>query len=336
MRFALTGATGLLGANLAALLREAGHKVVCTHRATSRVDHLGHLDVTWAEATLADTDALTRAFDGADGVFHCAAAVTIRRSATPEMVAANVDGTRNVMAAVQSAGAGRLVHCSSVVAVGISDNGQPCDETQDWNMPAHGLDDGYATTKRQAELFVVEATRQGLDAVVINPGYIFGPMDVRPSSGQMILDVVRRTIPGYTRGRNNYVDARDVARGMLLAHEKGRVGERYILGGDNLLYKDAFERIATVAGTKPPSMAIPHPIARVSGLFGDIQQKLTGREPSLNSNTVVWAYVEGFQFSSDKARTELGYTTGPLEDAIASALSWFRSQNTVGPLPNFP
>jgi dihydroflavonol-4-reductase len=329
MKLAITGATGLLGANLAVALLQRGHEVRCTRRRSSRAEHLQDLDIEWVDADLGDVEKLARAFTGVDAVFHCAAMVGIMKKPTPEMVNTNVKGTENVIAAIRQAGAGRLVHCSSTVTVGISDDGQPLDESATWNMDRFGLADGYAVTKRAAEERVMDAVEQGLDAVVVNPGYMFGPNDQHQSSGRMIVDVVRGRVPGYSLGKNSFVGAVDVVKGMIAALEKGAPGQRYILAGHNMTYKDALALIAEVAGVRPPRIRMPRALGMVAGMLGDVRWRLTGKEPVLNSNTVRWAYCEGYVFSSARARSELGYEVRPLRESIAAALDWFRRHDVL-------
>jgi len=322
----ITGASGLLGANLAEILLREGHRVRATRRATTRVDHVSDLAIEWVEGDLSSPDALIRAFRGADVVFHCAAAVGVRKGVSKEMHAANVVGTRHVVDAVRTAKVPRMVHTSSVVAIGLSDDGVPCTEETRWNFAERDLDDGYAITKRQGEE-LVRGSRD-VDAVVVNPTYMFGPRDARPSSGALIVDIARRKVPGWTPGFNNFADVRDVARGMLAAWRKGRRGERYILGGRNLRYVDVMRTIAEVAGVRPPRFGMPRALARIAGLAGDLAERL-GRDPLITSTTVRYAYTEGFQFSSDRAVRELGYSMSPIEPAIADALAWFRAQGML-------
>ncbi len=328
MKTAITGASGLLGANLAVHLLAQGHGVRATRRGSTNAEHLEGIAIEWADAGLGDVEKLTDAFRGADVVFHCAAQVGVTRRASPDMVAANVDGTRNVIAAVKRAGAGRLVHCSTVATVGLSDDDTPCTEATEYNIDARGMADGYGTTKREAEQIVGDAAREGLDAVIANPCFMFGPYDAKPSSGKMIVDVVRGKVPGVTPGKNNFVDVRDVARGMLLVAEKGRRGERYILGGENMTYADVMQRMARIAGTKPPRWNIPRPLSAPAGWFGDMVEAFGG-EPLITSVTLGFAYCPHFIFSSDKARRELGYTTGPVDDGIRDAIAWFRAQGML-------
>ena len=249
---------------------------------------------------------MTRAFAGCDAVVHCAAAVTVVRTVTPAMTAANVTGTANVIEAAIAAGVKRLVHTSSVVAVGLSTDGRPCDETATWNFDREGLVDAYAITKRQAE-DVVDAARERIDAVIVNPAYMLGPRDARPSSGKLIVDVVRRRVPGWTPGYNNFVDVRDVARGIIGAWQRGRRGERYILAGHDMTYRDLME--IDREGRRRQAAAVPRALRsrRVrSARSGDLVEKL-GKEPLLNSTQVRYAYTDKFRFKSDKAATELGY-----------------------------
>jgi dihydroflavonol-4-reductase len=336
MHVAITGATGLVGANLVAALNAAGHSVRATRRASSDISTLDAMQVEWVEASLGDEAALAAAFEGAERVFHCAAAVTVKRRIEPWILDANVAGTRNVIEACRRSGVRRLLHCSSTVAVGLGRNGVPANEDGPWNLATAGLDDAYAKTKRQAEELVSAEVAKGLDAVIVNPGYMFGPYDSHPSSGKLLLDVVRRAVPGTSAGSNSFVDVRDVVTGMLSAAERGRRGERYILGGHNLSYAEIFSCVAAVAGTKPITLAIPRWIASIPGLFGDLQESLTGKEPLLNSNTIAWGYEPNFVVSSEKAQRELGYTLRPIEEGISAALAWFRRAGMVGPLPNFP
>jgi dihydroflavonol-4-reductase len=319
--------SGLLGGNLAVEAIARGHHVVATKRAGSKVEHLADLPIEWRAAELGSRESLAAAFAGADVVFHCAAAVGVTREVTRELRDTNVTGTQNVIDACIAANVKRLVHTSSVVAIGLTTNGVPCDETATWNFDREGLLDGYAITKHQAE-DLVHAAKHKVDAVIVNPTYMFGPRDARPSSGGMIVKIVQRKVPGWTEGYNNFVDVRDVARGMLAAWQKGRRGERYILGGHDMTYRAVFEQIAEVAGVKPPRFRIPIPIAKLIGRAGDFIEA-RGREPIVNSTQIRYAYTDKFRFASRKAHDELGYVYGPIGLAIADALGWFRSHGMV-------
>lgn len=325
----VTGASGLLGGNLAITLLQQGHEVRATRRAGSRVRHLDAFPIQWVEADLGDPGRLCAAFNGAQAVFHCAAAVTVARDPTPEVIATNVTGTRNVLDAARAVGVERVVHCSSVVAVGLSTDGQPCDERAPFNLIERGLSDGYVVTKRQAEQVVAEAVARGQDALIVNPTYMIGPYDAKPSSGRLLIEIVRRRVPGWGPGRNNLVDVRDVAVGMILAWQRGRAGERYILGGETLRYPEIGARVAAVAGVAPITRMLPRAPAMAVGALAEFGAWALRREATLNRAVVAWAFCEDFHFTWQKAASELGYSPGPIEPAIADALAWFRDNGML-------
>ena len=157
---------------------------------------------------------------------------------------------------------------------------------------------------------------------------MLGPRDARPSSGRLIVDVVRGPVPGWTPGYNNFVDVRDVARGMIAVWQRGRRGERYILGGHDLTYRACFEHIARIANVKPPRFGIPLAFARLLGRWGDYRE-LRGHEALVNTPQILYAYTDKFRFTSQKAERELGYTYGALDIAIRDALDWFRSHGML-------
>jgi dihydroflavonol-4-reductase len=214
-----------------------------------------------------------------------------------------------------------------VVAVGLSPDGRPCDETATWNFDRFGLVDAYAITKHQAEE-AVRAAQAQIDAVIVNPTYMFGPRDARPSSGRLIVDVVRGRVPGWTPGYNNFVDVRDVARGMIAAWQRGRRGERYILAGHDMTYREVMQRIADAAGTRPPRLRVPRAAAWLFGKWGDLVERM-GRDPVVNSTQIRYAYTDRFRFRSDRAARELGYQVGPLEPALRDAIAWFRAHGML-------
>jgi dihydroflavonol-4-reductase len=320
---ALTGCSGLLGSNLLLALARAGHDVRATYRSEASIAHLRRAlgddaaRVTFLRADLDDVPGLTAAFHvdghGMDAVFHVAAAVSILSVVTPALIRAKVDGTRNVLAAVRAAGVRRLVHTSSTICIGVSADGvSDADETSTWNLREAGLADGYGITKKDAENLVLQAARgadggPALDVVVVNPGYLFGLHDLRPSSGKLLLDFARGRVPGVSPGRNNFADVDDVVAGMIAAWQRGRSGERYILGGYNLTYRELFTMAAESLGRTPPRLPVFRPLARALGWLGDLQAAWTGADPLLTSATVAWGFCDTFRVSSAKAVAELGY-----------------------------
>jgi dihydroflavonol-4-reductase len=314
-------------ANILQTRCRAGHQVVATRRAGTKVAHLEDLPIEWRDGDLMSRESLTAAFAGVEAVFHCAAAVSVKKEITKELQDANVTGTENVIEACVAARVPRLIHTSSVVAIGLTTDGVPCDESAEWNFDREGLLDAYAITKHQAENKVREGLGR-LDAVIVNPTYMFGPRDARPSSGKLLVQVAHRKVPAWTPGYNNFVDVRDVARGMIQAWKRGKRGERYILGGHDMTYKAVFEEIARIAGVRPPRFGVPYAAARVMGRVGDFIEA-RGRDPLVNSIQIRYAFTNKFRFASNKASRELGYSFGPLEPAIRDALDWFRARQMV-------
>jgi dihydroflavonol-4-reductase len=335
----ITGATGLLGSNLAIALLNEGYRVRCTKRKTSKTEFLSAFpQIEWVDADLSEKEALVNAIKDADVVFHCAAQVNLFRYVTPDMAKVNVEGTKNIIDAViantrtvEGEKLPRLVHCSSVVTVGIAESyDNPSDETREWNFDKWGLDDAYTITKTDAEKLVQNAIKeQGLNAVIVNPTYMIGAYDQGPSSGGLIISVVKGKLPGVPTGRMCFVDVEDVCKGMIAAWHKGRTGERYILSGHNMLYKDFFDLTAKLEGVQPPTRALPKILGLSAGWVGEMHQYFTGKEEDLNIQKVRWSYCENWVFKADKAKQELDYTISPIEPAITRALTWFKENKMI-------
>ena len=324
---AVTGATGLLGAHVAAKLSEAGHRVLATHRPGSTLPSwLQRFPIEWRPATLGSPAALTRAFDGADWAFHCAAAVEIPPLATPALVAANVEGTAHVIEACRRAGVARLVHGSSAVTIGLADGPEPADEGARFTLAARGLADGYVVTKRAAEQLVLYAAPRDLDAVIANPCYLIGPHDPRPGSNRLVQEVARGRLPAGTQGTNCFVSVASVADGMVRLATRGRRGERYLFGDENLTYLAFFGRVAARAGVRPPRWSPPDGLLRGLGALGSLTQRITGWDPGVTSVSVAWSLCADFRFRSEKARAELGWAPEPLDAAIDASLADLRAR----------
>ncbi len=324
----VTGATGLVGNNVVRLLVERGIPVrVLVRPGGPRNDRaLAGLPVERVEATLDDEDSLVRATDGAAVVVHAAAVVHIGWHRLEEMRAVNVEGTRRVARATRSAGA-RLVHVSSIDALGLPADGAPMDE----ETPPGGLPEcSYVITKREAEGVVLREVDQGLDAVIVNPVYMLGPWDWKPSSGRMLLEVGAGKGLLAPPGANDFVDVRDVAAGILAAAERGRPGRRYILGGRRCTYLEAWTLFARVAGRRPPLGAAGPRMLRVAGWCGDLMARVTGREPDVNSAAITMALANHVA-SCRRAVEELGYTYRPLEQTVAESWEWFVAHGYARP-----
>lgn len=324
MKTFVTGATGLVGGNLVRALVTRGESVRALVREKSNAIALNGLEVEMVPGDIRDRDSLTRALKGCDRVYHCAASVSQWRGNLPISKDININGTVNVLEESLRAGVERVVYVSTVDTLGLSRRESPADETSSHESMAK-FRNPYVDTKYEAERRAREFVKKGLNLVVVNPTYMFGPWDVKPSSGLMILEVARGKALGYPGGGNNFVDVEDVVQGIILAMEKGRSGEKYILANQegNLTYQEIFTLIARIVGVKPPRFRIPYAVALIGGYLSDIYGKLTGAEPQINSVTVRLGYAPHY-FSPAKAIKELGIPQSPVEGAVRRAYEWFK------------
>jgi dihydroflavonol-4-reductase len=309
VRALVTGAAGFIGAHVAAALADAG----ATVRAFDAHEPPPHARVDdWAKGDLLDSDAVMTAMDGCDAVFHLGAVYSYYRRDAQRMLRVNSEGTRNVLAA---AGERPVVHTSSAATCGPV-KGRPATE-QD-SPPAWELKVAYKRSKIESEKLALAAR-----AVVVNPTTPVGPGDLRPTpTGKMIRDVASGRARAYVRSTAlNIVAVQDVASGHLLAYERGKPGERYLLGGEDLPLRDVFGIVARAAGREPPRVAIPFPLVLGSAWLADRALALFGREPELLVlDSVRLARVPAL-FSSEKARRELGYSWRPGREALEEAVA---------------
>jgi dihydroflavonol-4-reductase len=267
---------------------------------------------------LGDEAALERAMQGVSCVVHSAAFVHCGWKHGDEMREINVEGTRRIARAARRAGA-RLVHVSSVDAIGLRSDGAPADEeTPPGVMP----ECPYVVTKREAERAVLAEVDRGLDAVIVNPVYMLGPWDWKPSSGRMLLEVAAGKGLFAPPGGNDFVDVRDVAAGIIAAAEKGRTGRRYILGGHGMSYLDAWRVMARVTGRMQPLGFAPKPFVRLAGWVGDLAAAFRRREGDVNSAATTMSMLD-HNFSCRRAQDELGYSFRPIDDTVQDAWDWF-------------
>jgi dihydroflavonol-4-reductase len=309
VRALVTGAAGFIGAHVAAALADQG----ATVRAFDAHEPPPHARVDdWAEGDVLDPDALRRAIDGCDAVFHLAAVYSYYRRDAERMLHVNVEGTRNLLAA---AGERRVVHTSSAATCGPAP-GRPATESD--SPPPWELKIAYKRSKIESEKLALAA-----GAVVVNPTTPVGPGDNRPTpTGKMIRDVASGRARAYVRSTAlNIVAVEDLARGHALAHERGRTGERYLLGGEDLSLRDVFAIVARAAGREAPRVAIPFPLVLGTSWLADRTLAVFGREPELLVlDSVRLARVPAL-FSSERARTELGYSWRPAQQALEEAVT---------------
>jgi dihydroflavonol-4-reductase len=322
MTVLVTGATGFLGSHVVRTLVEDGHSVRCLVRAQSDRSSLAGLAVEYTEGDVADLDAVRRAVNGCDQVMWM-------RDFSP-MYRVNVNGTHKVLTACREAGVRKVVHVSSSAALGAhSGPGEPpANEDVTFNLAHSGAH--YFITKHQSEQVAHEFAARGLPVTIVNPTVVLGPSDRTPTpSGELILNVLKGKLPGYIRGGMNLVDVRDCARGTVNALERGRNGERYILGHRNVEMKEFFDLIVRVAGAgKSPKIKFPVIMAVQSAYAEELLAWLTGKPPI---NTAAWVRV-GSQYlwwDASKAVRELGLPQRPAEESIADAIAWFRAHGLL-------
>ena len=317
VRLALvSGATGFVGWHVAKKLRERGVAV----RALSRSHAITELDVETVRGDLRDLTSLERACEGCSHVFHVAADYRLWTAEPAEMYASNVEGTRNMMKAARKADVERVVYCSTVGAVGMR-KGLIADE--DSPVSVDEMKGHYKRSKFLAEQVATEAAKEGVPVVVVNPTTPVGDHDFKPTpTGKVIADFLAGRIPAYIDTGLNYVDVEDVAEGHLLAAEKGRVGERYILGSENLTLKQMLDRLAAQSGRKAPTIEIPYFIAYAAAYCSTAVAEATGRHPAIALDGVRYANIRMW-VSQAKAERELGYRPVAVDDALRRAVEWF-------------
>ena len=315
----VTGATGLVGNNVVRQLVARGTPVRVLTRESSDPRPLEGLNVERVCGDICELESLRRACRGVGAVVHAAGYVHIGRSRLDLHRAVNVEGTRNVARAARESGA-RVVHISSSDAAGVGSLTKPADE--DTPLAEHG-GCAYTITKREAEQVVQEEIAEGLDAVIVNPSFMLGPWDWKPSSGRMLLEVARGRAWVAPQGYFSVCDVRDVAEGILSAIERGQCGRRYLLAGKTLSYLEAFRMFAEVTGGRRP-LGSPGPVlSTIGGWIGDLATLLTARESDVNSAAIRVARLPK-SYSSRRAEKELGYTTRPVEESARDAWAWFR------------
>ena len=314
----VTGASGFLGWHVARLLCERGYAVRALVRAGSRVEELGVECVT---GDLRDAASLERAVAGCGLVFHVAADYRLWARHPEELYRSNVDGTRNLLAAARSAGVERVVYTSTVGCIGIPHGGIGNEATA---VSLADMVGDYKRSKFLAEQVALEFARGGLPVVIVNPTAPIGDHDVKPTpTGQIVADFLRGGMPAFIDTGLNVVDARDAAAGHLLACERGRAGERYILGSENLTLAEVFEKLAKITGRKAPTMRLPYVVAWCAGVCSTAWAELAGTPPRVPLNGVRMARKKMW-VTHEKARRELGFDPGPAETALARAVGWFQ------------
>lgn len=323
----VTGATGFVGAAIVRALVRHGYRVRAALREQSPEGNLAGLDVERVGADLLKPESLEAAVQDCAAIIHAAADYRLWTPRPEEVYRANVDGTRHLLDAAARTGVGRIVYTGSVATLATD----PTDALSDENSEA-GLEHmtgHYKRSKWLAEQLVLERTQRGSPAVIVMPSTPFGPGDVKPTpTGKIVLDAISGRMPAFVDTGLNVVHVDDVAEGHVLALERGQVGRRYILGGENLMLRQMLEMVCREAGRHPPRLRLPlAAVAPVAGLC-EAAAGLTGRPPLVSLDGVRMARNRMF-FSSARAEGELGYRARPARDALADAVAWFSGKAFV-------
>jgi len=327
MRALVTGATGFVGAAVARALGAAGWQVRVLVRSGSNRSNLLRVTAEVAEGDLADVASLERALEGCTGLFHAAADYRLGARDHQPLYLTNVEGTRNILQAARRCGVARIVYTSSVATIGIPSDGSPGEERTP--VALSDMIGHYKRSKYLAEEVVRDAARAGLSVVIVNPSTPVGPGDIKPTpTGQLILDAACGRMPAYVDTGLNIVHVDDVAAGHLAAYERGKAGERYILGGEDMTLRTILGEIAQLVGRRPPRIRLPYavvlPIAYVAEGFAAI----TGRSGRVTLEGVRMSRKRMY-FSSAKAVSELGYRWRPPREAFEDAVNWFRERGKL-------
>jgi dihydroflavonol-4-reductase len=314
----VTGATGLVGSHVTRALVQRGDDVRIIVRARSPREAVAGLDVEAVEGDVTERRAVRRAMRGVDRVYHVAGTTNLR-AAPQDVFHTNVDGTRVVLEEALRAGVERAVHTSSAAAIGPARRGSTADEQQPFTAGRYGLP--YVNAKHEAEKAALRVAAMGLPVVIVCPGHVLGRDDLHRSSTELVRRFLAREIPLYVDGAVNIVGAADVARGHLLAEERGAVGDRYILGGRNFTLDRLFADLGRLSGVEPPAVKLPLAAALA---LGRAAEALPGRPPvtegEVRAMSLWWA------FRSTKAKRELGWSPGHHEEPLRETIEWYRER----------
>lgn len=323
MRVIVTGPDGVLGSNLVRELIERDYivSVLLLEGTTSKT--LDGLDINKFYGNILDKDSLNNAFSGHDVVIHCAASTSIYPARDPFINKVNIEGTENVIQAIKDNNVKRLVYVGTANSFG---NGSSLDElgdeTNEYTAHKYGLD--YMDSKKKAQDLLLDAVKNdGLPAIVVNPTFMIGPYDSKPSSGTMVLAIYNGKVPGYTHGGKNYIAVKDAAVAIANGITMGRIGECYILGNENMSYKDAFEKIAQSIGGKAPKLGMANTIMRAYGGINSFLAKMFRYKPAVTKELAAIS-CDNFYYSADKARKELHLPSTPMEVAFKECFQWYK------------
>lgn len=320
----VTGSTGFLGSHVARALAEQGASLRLLVRSNSNTKNIADLKADLVTGDLRHPSSFEKAIAGCDAVFHVAADYRLWVRDPEEMYRSNVEGTRAILEAARKGNVRRVVYTSSVATMGFTPTGAPADENSPVSLA--NMIGPYKRSKFMAEQVAIEAARNGLDVVIVNPTTPIGERDIKPTpTGRIVVDFLKKKFPAYVDTGLNLVDATECARGHLTALEKGRRGERYILGGENLTLKQILDKLATITGLPSPTLRVPYFMALATGVVDEVVTgRILGREPRATIDAVRMGRKKMFVMST-KAERELGWKVVPVDAALRRAAEWFRA-----------
>lgn len=318
----VTGATGFIGSHIAKKLVDRGEHVKILLRKSSQTSNVDDIDVERVYGDVMDIDSVNEALKGCDTLYHTAGVASFRKEDYEKMEEINVKGTSNILNAALEAGIKKVVHTSSIASVGVDQNGGIANEDTVYDLDYLGVK--YLDTKHRGEQIALDLAKKGLPLVVVNPSTVIGTGDIYLSSTAFILWFYKKKFPGYMDGTLNMVEVDDVAEGHILAAERGRVGERYILGNENFTLLELFNLLEEVTGVPKPKMKIPYFMALASGY---VVERILGMSfpnySTMDLDSVKLSKLR-WHFDSSKAINELGYQPGDIKESVKNTLIWFR------------
>jgi len=319
MKVFVTGGTGFIGANLVRLLLQKNYEVRVLIRPESNLENLKNLDIEKVEGCLTDSN-LYQSLKGCQVLFHCAAHYSLWQKDKPLLEQYNILGTRNILAAARQAGIERTIYTSSVAAIGVKP-GVAVNEI--YQSPVENLVGHYKKSKYWAEQEAHQAVKLGQDIVIVNPSTPIGPWDIKPTpTGDLILRFLRRKMPAYVNTGLNFIDVRDVAQGHLLALEKGKTGERYILGHQNLTLKEFLDLLSKITGLPAPQKTLPIWLPLSVAWVDEMILAKLGKIPSIPLDGVKMSR-QPMYYNASKAVQELGLPQSSIQTALQDAVNWF-------------
>src|SRR5882757_3852343 len=323
MKAFITGATGFVGSHVARALAEQGADLRLLVRSSSDLRNIQDLRAEQVTGDLRDAVSLKKAVSGCEAVFHVAADYRLWVRDPDEMYRSNVEGTRAILEAARESKVRRVVYTSSVATMGFNSNGQCASEQSPVSLA--DMIGPYKRSKFMAEEIAIQAGKSGMDVVVVNPTTPVGERDIKPTpTGRIVVDFLKKKFPAYVDTGLNLVDVSECAQGHMMALEKGKSGERYILGGENLTLKEILDKLAAITGLPSPNIRVPYALALATGVVDEIVTgRILGREPRATIDAVRMGRKKMF-VSSAKAERELGWTIVPVDGALRRAVDWFK------------